>query len=378
MNTRVFAKKIVSATVALCRHSALRPNERVRDAVLLDLGKDLSFRSVRMLLILFELGNRHVYLRAHSGRWSLLAARMLRWHRHATLLWRNPRSVQVPVVCSDDPAVSLRDLPGCRKLIRVCYDYGPNLSVNSEHLPLPIPMHPQLYVQYHEQERLHQYRNARRKIRLAFAGNVSAGYHDPVIGELFGKLDRFEILDFLKRARVAREVNSACELAAILDGPYQQQFLILHPELRVSQDQWLRFLSQVDFFLCPPGVLLPWSHNAVEAMAVGTIPLTNYSDLFFPNLVHHINSVTFSSCSDLRARVLEILEMSQEKIEAMRNEVVAYYDAHLCWRRFAGRLLQPDGDTVYLHMSERCEGVLRANCQPSEMSLEQRGASLSL
>ena len=73
MNTRVFAGKIVSATVALCQHSALRPNERVSDAVLLDLGKDLSFRSVRMLLILFELGNRHVYLRAHSGRWSLFS-----------------------------------------------------------------------------------------------------------------------------------------------------------------------------------------------------------------------------------------------------------------------------------------------------------------
>lgn len=68
----------------------------------------------------------------------------------------------------------------------------------------------------------------------------------------------------------------------LLNSDYIQKCIILHKtNFRIPAQKWLDVVAKSDFFLCAPGVQIPLCHNAIESMAVGTIPITNYPDWFF-------------------------------------------------------------------------------------------------
>jgi hypothetical protein len=60
-------------------------------------------------------------------------------------------------------------------------------------------------------------------------------------------------------------------------------------------------LSHFNFFLACPGFIMPYSHNVVEAMSVGAIPVIQdtYAHMFFPTLKHNINAIIFTDLGDL-------------------------------------------------------------------------------
>jgi hypothetical protein len=88
-------------------------------------------------------------------------------------------------------------------------------------------------------------------------------------------------------------------------------------------------LAKSDFFLCCPGVVIPQSHNAVEAMAVGTIPIIQYSEMFHPNLVHGVNCIAYRDEKELIAYTNLCFEMCDLEITKLRNGVIDYYEAYL-------------------------------------------------
>jgi hypothetical protein len=100
---------------------------------------------------------------------------------------------------------------------------------------------------------------------------------------------------------------------------------------------WLDTVSKSDFFLCFSGVELPMCHNAIEAMAVGTIPIISYADWFFPALEHKKNAIVFKDEKDLVEKVNEVFQMPQEQIAEMRRNVLKYYETHLSAESFMKR-----------------------------------------
>ena len=78
-------------------------------------------------------------------------------------------------------------------------------------------------------------------------------------------------------------------------------------------------------------------HNAIEAMAVGSVPVTGYADWFDPPLEHGKNAVVFSGTEDLKEKVKSVLEMPEEKIAEMRRNAAEYYDRHLSAKSFIRR-----------------------------------------
>jgi len=88
---------------------------------------------------------------------------------------------------------------------------------------------------------------------------------------------------------------------------------------------------------------------------VGTIPLTNYPDCFFPSLAHGENCVAFSSYGDLQRGVMEVLNMGEDVVTGMRKKVVEYYDLHLSLARAATRILDSPWETVCLHIEDERE-----------------------
>jgi hypothetical protein len=104
--------------------------------------------------------------------------------------------------------------------------------------------------------------------------------------------------------------------------------------LRVPDEDWLTVLSKVDFFLAPPGIVMPMCHNSIEALAVGAVPVINYGEWFHPKLESMRNCVAFDDQESLIHGLEAVLAMEEAPIAEMRKQAIAYYDAHLSIESF--------------------------------------------
>ena len=62
---------------------------------------------------------------------------------------------------------------------------------------------------------------------------------------------------------------------------------------------------------------------------MGCIPVLQYNDLFIPRLKHGENCIVFTGKEDLINNIEEILKMSEQEIELMRNNVISYFKKYL-------------------------------------------------
>ncbi|HFD87647.1 MAG TPA: hypothetical protein ENJ35_08225 [Gammaproteobacteria bacterium] len=346
-----YVRRVTNLLSGVLRNTLLRPDWHRPSVVFLDIVGPINLRTLRELLIAFDLADYQVRLRAHWNLKTLRVGDLFRWHGNLQLVWSDPPAGTSTIVCTDQAPDRTFS---AYKHIRLVFDYSPDLEIRDGHFVMPIPMHPQIYVQYHDHERLDGYRRSLRKIRIFFAGNWNeTGYNSPLLGELFGKLTRHQIINFLLREGLVRIVETIEELDKILAGPYWNGFVLLNPRVRINQAKWLATIAQADFFLCPPGVLFPWSHNAIEAMAVGTIPLINYPEWFFPTLVDGKNVKTFQTLEELKGTVRVILQMQNEEISYLHQEASAYYEQHLNPRTFVHQVVTSPEKHVTVHYLAR-------------------------
>lgn len=230
---------------------------------------------------------------------------------------------------------------------------------------LPYPMHPNAY-HFRYFEKLAGLRGGARKCRILFSGNTdAAAYSNPVIGRVHGKLNRIEVVGALLRhldGPCLRVIRTKEDLAGQPEAYFPGARLYLWQwspaasrglEIRVPNDQWHDFLATGDFFLCCPGIVIPQSHNAIEAMAVGTIPILQYAEYFHPALAHGINCIAFSGEADLVEKIREVVRMDAGAVARMRRNVIAYYEKYLHHAAVAAMLAGvPEGGTQVYYYNE--------------------------
>lgn len=200
-----------------------------------------------------------------------------------------------------------------------------------------------------------------RRMRVFFAGD-SEHYRRVWIRYPKAKLPREPIVQAIRQRYPSRVlVDGAERLAEVLAGPYLDRVVLpATSTVRIAVEAWLPTLAQADFFLCPPGVVMPMSHNIVEAMAVGTIPITNYPDWMDPPLRDGVDCLAFDDIDDLFATLDRALGMSPAEIENMRRHVLDYYEAHLRLDRFVRRVEEHPGPEVPILMHSERNTALHA------------------
>jgi hypothetical protein len=348
MNVLRKSRRGVNAVAQLLQRSRSNGMDAEVPTVFVDFEQPIPIRTMRELLILFSQGGYSIWLRGKFNRWFLHVGEDLTWHDGTYLAWRSPLPASNLTVCTD--STQSLNLPGFRKVIHLHYDYSPKLSLPDGHFAIPLPMHPQLYVEYHEVERLETYRSNRRRLRILFSGNCDEdGYDQPIIKELYRKLSRLEIMKAIQSYGWGRWTSETRLVELLKLNDYQNEFLLLGPEVRINQRNWLKTVSESDFFLCPPGIVFAWSYNLVEAMAVGTIPITNYPEWLFPPLKHGVNALTFSTITELGQALDFARRMSDAQIAQLRKNVIAYYETHLTLKPFVKRLMDHPASVVHLH-----------------------------
>ena len=200
---------------------------------------------------------------------------------------------------------------------------------------MPVPMHP-----LHSgatADQLARLRRAERRMRIFFSGDTHQ-YTRVWVRYPKTKLPRQQVVDAIKN-QLGDElalVHDSQSLRDLLQGDYRRQCVITaSSEVRIEFDDWLPTLAQGDFFLCPPGIVMPMCHNIIEAMAVGAIPITNYPEWMDPRLVPGVNCVAFDDEQDLlgalrralvplleRATVVAVRAVDAETLRHVHHQAV--------------------------------------------------------
>lgn len=185
-------------------------------------------------------------------------------------------------------------------------------------------------------------RATNRGIRLFFAGSCKKSYESEYH---FPGMNRLEIIerligdfpDYVYVARTRSELDRFHDEKPILlvlsdpDKDDQSKHILSTTEL-------IDYYKKTDFFLSPPGVAMPHSHNMIEAMFCGAIPVTNYNHLFFPPLLDMVQCISFSDHNGLHYAVARCLQASRAEIGVLREKVFAYCVQHLTPESFLKKI----------------------------------------
>ena len=232
-----------------------------------------------------------------------------------------------------------------RRVVNLDFDVSAPAARHTNCLVMPYPMHPLQYAARHH-ERLAALRGHPRSMKVLFAGTFRASTHasfrNAYLTERFHALLRPQIVAAVlaQPADDVLLVSDAAGLAELLaaeggDAAADRCVVVDGARVHVPPAHWLGFVARSEFFLCAPGVSMPLCHNAIEAMAVGTIPILNYREWFRPWLEDGRTCVAFADEEELVERLREVRALPPARIAAMRRWVAEYYDAYLAPEPFA-------------------------------------------
>lgn len=238
-----------------------------------------------------------------------------------------------------------------KKIISV--DYQPNYQTEDACFPMPFPMFPPLYA---AQQDLHlqTYRQQPRQWQIFFGGDAEPGkYNKKSIRKIYAKLSRAQILDCMTRT-----LTSECIVELQNDSVRQSAEEKQHGGLivmntrhcKVAPEEWLGTLARARFFLACPGVRYPMSHNLIEAMAVGSVPITQYPEMFFPPLEDGKNCLTFNNETELQTVIIKAMTMNESDLAVMAQAATDYYDSYLAPTASIQRLLNHKPNRISLRL----------------------------
>ncbi|HWQ94353.1 MAG TPA: glycosyltransferase [Gammaproteobacteria bacterium] len=238
---------------------------------------------------------------------------------------------------------------------------------------MPFPVHP-VHSGPDLEQRLQQCRGSEKKVRVFFSGDTK-NYGRNRIRYPKAKLPRLEVINTVleRMGDDAILVKDLSTLSELHDSAYTNKCVIVDTSrMWIDDREWLRNLAKADFFLGPPGIVMPMCHNIVEAMAVGTVPITNYPEWFDPKLTHMENCIAFDDKDDLINKIRSVLEMGADQIARMQANALGHYETHLRASAFTrGLELHPDRRIIVLIYTEG--NVARNWAKLNKRSILMRG-----
>lgn len=309
-------------------------------AVFLDIKNNVYNRYLYLLVKFFHLQGYHVFLKAHPVT--------LRYIFHSN----QPRLIIQEKLAT----FTLQWVPGCQlylsdsgKSNRLSADYFSDLvqcSPRKSDYYVPMAMHPRMYKEGWWQE---EHFADRRYRSVFFAGNANRDHYSiPEKDNLFSVIDRIKLYDLLVRLPMTFEPKSMEELEE--NSGDHQVIMVTKQHFVVPMAKLRPVLANYAFFLACPGYIMPFSHNVVEAMSVGTIPIiqSKYASLFQPTLEHGINALLFDDQDSLVELIHRAFMLEEEHIARISRSVLSYYKQHLTPERVVNNLLAQEYRHVFL------------------------------
>lgn len=216
----------------------------------------------------------------------------------------------------------------------------------------PFPLFPGVY-QRGQDLQLAELRSQARLWDCFFGGQSAAQKYDTDwVRTVYGRVTRKRYLEIAREAVQSHqaaivEPESSEQLSQWEHQPVKGAVFIRNECCKIQVEHWLTTMAQARFFFACPGVRYPMSHNAVEALAVGTVPIIEYGDDFHPALEDGVNCLGFDGETGLRRAIKRALEMPREEWLKLSKNAIRYYEDYV----------KPEAVIHNLLAAQRREGV---------------------
>ncbi|RPD45527.1 hypothetical protein [Paracnuella aquatica] len=196
-------------------------------------------------------------------------------------------------------------------------------NINSFHIPMA--MHPMIYHKGLWNKEYIMNKNG----SVFFAGNFDTQAYSNFSKEnVFRMLGRIEILAILKNNN---NVVFPKSFEQLKKSNFKRKIVVVDIQNFLVPIENLReTISEYSFFIACPGVVMPMSHNVIEAMSVGAIPILHerYAKLFTPELVDYENAIIYNN-ENFGEKLEECLTMNSSNVDAIVKNVLQYYKGYL-------------------------------------------------
>ncbi len=214
-------------------------------------------------------------------------------------------------------------------------DYFSSFFINKlekETYHVPMSEYPTLYHKYDWRKEFSI--EMKRKRSVFMIGNINKKYYDNIAKEkVFNILSRRAIADFIFKQKYYININSIIELERYIESEIDKKVILIDTSVnfKIGGEKLKIILQGFDFYFAAPGIIIPQSHNIIEAMSVGNIPILHktYANLFRPVLQNNINCLIYETIDEMNNTINKIFDLPDEKILNLRKNVSEYYIKNL-------------------------------------------------
>lgn len=263
------------------------------------------------------------------------------------------------IICVDKPPKNVKTIVLDKTVLNANYFEAPKTTAAYY---VPMSQHPLMYKE--------NWWNApivdeKRKQSVFMAGNFDESTYLAIENDnVFTTISRLGIYSFLANKQLLYSIDSLQKLQTFYESTIDFKIILLNRlKLNVPMDELRHWLAKFDFYFALPGVVMPFSHNIIEAMSVGCIPFIqqSYADMFSPPLINHKQVLTFTDITDLQDKIKYLFALDSYKIAQMRNEVYAYYNNYLTPTKVVQNLEKANFKNIYLQAEHYSVALLKKN-----------------
>ena len=213
---------------------------------------------------------------------------------------------------------------------------------------LPITMHPVSYILniWNVPVELNY---AGRLQSIFIAGSFKESTYKRIEKQnLFDVVARFKVFDFVREKQYTFFPKSLDELDCLSD--FKGLCIVNSDTFYIPLEILRSRLAKFSFFFALPGASVPLSHNVVEAMSVGCVPIIqrSYANLFYPTLENGVNALIFDDLESMDQVIHQSLEMDHKEVLTLMRNSKEYYDTVFDPNVVVSKLLNPMIDKIHI------------------------------
>ena len=266
-----------------------------------------------------------------------------------------PANCKVLVTDSDREEESEQVSSSFENVVRINYGEKRAPEELTGAVELPYFVHPEVH-DSHQVEALHQREAQEVKpplLRVLFAGNAKAQKYDsPIFKNTYKMMSRVKVIETLKDKLLPAQLRLPQSTESIIPENCSKTVTIATTQsCPIPSSEWINTLNRADFYLACPGVGMPLSHNLIEALAAGAIPILQYPQYLEPPLENGVNCLTFNNEEELLMAVNKALEMNDQDLARLHQNAETYYRENLTPGSLAKKLICSEGGETHLYLS---------------------------
>ena len=195
--------------------------------------------------------------------------------------------------------------------------------------------------------------NGKRNRSVFMSGNMDAVHYNRISKAGFFEIpSRREVAEFIQRQSYYHDIRSLEDLKRFIKGQNDHKVILIDTskQFRIPLNELKNLLQRFHFYLALPGILIPQSHNLIEAMSVGCIPIIHktYAGLMCPVLKHMETALLYDSLEELDELVLSSFNLEEDIMDSLHENVLEYYNRHLTPSAVVKKLEENEFAKIYI------------------------------